>query len=131
MVEIPNTIQEALFRLRIRKKYTAVLVKDTEENQKMLKKIRSYVAYGTIDAKTLQELIVKRALPVPGKTKKDIKVDKVIEQIESKGTSPDIKPYFRLHPPIGGIDSKIHFPVKHGVLGDNGDKINELVRRML
>jgi len=130
MVEIPGNIQEALFRIRLRRKYTAVLIKDNAENQKMLKKIRSYVAYGTIDSKTLQELIAKRAVPVAQKSRKDIKVDKIIEQIES-GKLNDIKPYFRLHPPVGGIDSKIHFPVKKGVLGDNKEKINDLIRRML
>ena len=41
----------------------------------------------------------------------------------------DLKPFFRLHPPRGGIKSKIHFP--KGVLGNNKEKINDLVERML
>ena len=40
-----------------------------------------------------------------------------------------IKPFFRLHPPRGGIKSKVHFP--KGVLGNNKEKINELIMRML
>src|SRR3989339_283463 len=43
----------------------------------------------------------------------------------------NLKPFFRLHPPIKGIESKKHFGVNKGVLGNNKDKINELVRRML
>ena len=40
-----------------------------------------------------------------------------------------IKPFFRLHPPRGGIRSKVHYP--EGVLGNHKEKINELVERML
>ncbi len=41
------------------------------------------------------------------------------------------KNFFRLHPPRRGIESKKHFGVGKGVLGDNGEKINELLVRML
>ena len=40
-----------------------------------------------------------------------------------------IKPFFRLHPPRGGIKSREHFP--KGVLGNNKEKINDLIKRML
>ena len=36
---------------------------------------------------------------------------------------------FHLNPPKGGIKSKMHFP--KGVLGNNKDKINELIERMI
>ena len=39
--------------------------------------------------------------------------------------------FFRLHPPRKGIDSKKGFGVGKGVLGNHGDKINELIGRML
>jgi len=57
---------------------------------------------------------------------------KVIEGLDKK-TLVDfgLKPFFRLHPPRGGIDTKVHFPIRKGVLGDNKEKINDLVRRML
>ena len=41
----------------------------------------------------------------------------------------NMKPFFRLHPPRGGINAKIHFP--KGVLGNNKEKINDLIKRML
>ena len=49
---------------------------------------------------------------------------KLIEKRKTK-----IENFFRLHPPRGGIKSKIHFP--KGVLGDNKEKINDLIKRML
>jgi large subunit ribosomal protein L30 len=43
----------------------------------------------------------------------------------------NIKPFFRLHPPRGGIDSAKHFGIKKGVLGNNKESINKLIERML
>ncbi|MDO8467765.1 MAG: uL30 family ribosomal protein [Nanoarchaeota archaeon] len=131
-VGLDKKIKETLNRLRIRRKYSCVII---DENKKeifgMLEKIRNFVAYGNIDDKTLGELIEKRAQPIEKKKKVDVK--NILEGIK-KGEKYDklgIKPFFRLHPPRGGIDSKIHFGKGKGVLGDNKEKINELIRRML
>lgn len=129
LVEIPKKVNETLFRMRLRRKYTAVLLKETEENLKLLKSVRNLVAYGPINPETLKLLIEKRGKPLPS-NKGKIDAPKIIEQLDKKRLLDlGIKPYFRLHPPRGGIDSKIHFP--KGVLGDNKEKINDLVRRML
>ncbi len=130
---IPNVSDEmenSLTRIRLRRKYSAVLLKETKENLALLKKIRNLVAYGNIDDSTLKELIEKRAHPIKSGTKID--VEKVISSVGKKSLQDmGIKPFFRLHSPRGGIESKKHFGVNKGVLGDNGKKINELVRRML
>lgn len=103
-VGVKEHIKNTLDRLRLRKKYACIVVEEKPEVVGMIRKVRDYVAYGKIDEKTLEELKKKRG-------KKD-------------------KKFFSLHPPRGGIkSSKLHFP--KGVLGDNGDKINELIRRML
>ncbi len=129
-VEIPLKVKEALFRLRIRRKYTATIIEDTKENQDLLQFLRNFIAFGKIDKETLSLLIEKRSIPIK-KGKKIVPAD-VAEQIAKKGLAEsDIKPYFRLHPPRGGIDTKFHFPIRKGVLGDNKEKINDLVRRML
>src|SRR3989344_1778581 len=135
LVEIPGKLEESLFRLRLRRKYSAVLVLPTKENLALIKKVRNTIAFGTINSESLLALLEKRAQPID-KKKKDSKVlaSGILAQ-EKKGKldliSLGIKPFFRLHPPRGGIDSKVHFPTRKGVLGDNKGKINELVRRML
>ena len=93
--------------------------------------MRNHVAYGDIDKETLSFLLQKRALPK--NSSKKINVEKLLDEIEKKDISSlDIKPFFRLHPPRGGIDSKKHFGTsRKAVLGDNKEKINPLVRRML
>lgn len=130
MVNLNKETHEALYRLRLRRKYASVLIKPSVENLKLLKKLRNYIAYGEIDKETLALLIEKRAI---SKIKsKKIEPEKIITQLEKKDMSDlDIKPFFRLHPPRGGIESKKHAGVGKGVLGDNKGNINALVRRML
>ena len=126
-VEMPKDAEETLFRMRMRKKYSAVLLKETKESQNLLQVVRNFIAFGKIDQKTLEELLSKRAKSLD---KKKVDAKRTAEIILTEGIEKaGIKPFFRLHPPRKGIDSKLHYP--KGVLGDNGDKINDLVRRML
>lgn len=129
-VEMLSDAKETLFRMRLRKKYSAILMRETEGNMKLLQNVRNFVAYGPIDASTLELLISKRGKALDSKNKGRIDYKKVAEIIAKDGIEKSgLKPFFRLHPPRGGIDSKTHFP--KGVLGDNGEEINKLVRRML
>lgn len=102
-VGLRKDVVETLNRLRLRKKYTCVILEPTKENLGMIKKVENQSAFGEISEEMYKKLLEKR------KTK--------------------IKNFFRLHPPRGGIKSKIHFP--KGVLGNNKQKINELIGRML
>ncbi|MSS74089.1 hypothetical protein EXS72_00410 [Candidatus Pacearchaeota archaeon] len=130
MVEIPDKIQATLDHMRLRRKYAAILVEENAENLKLLQKVRSYVAYGTIDKERLLKLITLRAQPVD--SKKKIDVSEVISNLGKKSYADlGLKPFFRLHPPRGGIESKKHFGVGKGVLADNKEHINKLLERML
>lgn len=130
---IPNVsddMEEGLNRLRLRRKYAAVLVKPTKENLSLLKKLRNLIAYGTINHETLKLLLEKRGVSIDKKSK--VEAEKIISSLDKKPLQDlGIKPFFRLHPPRGGIEAKKHAGVGKGVLGDNGEKINDLVRRML
>ncbi len=106
MVDIGKIVAETFNRLKLRKKYSCVVLENPNKEQiGMIEKVRNFAAYGNINEETYKKLNEKR------KTR--------------------IKNFFRLHPPRGGIDSKLHFGKKRGVLGDNGEKINELIERML
>lgn len=107
-IGLRKEIEETLHRLRLRRKYSCVVLTNPNKEQLgMVKKVRDFTAYGEIDDKLCKELIEKRGKKVNGK----------------------LKPFFRLHPPRKGIKTKFHFP--KGVLGNHGKKINELVKRML
>lgn len=105
-VGLRKEIVETLFRLRLRKKYSCIVLdKPTKEQLGMISKVKDFVAYGEISEELYKKLMEKR------KTK--------------------IKNFFRLHPPRKGIESKKHFGVGKGVLGNHKEKLNELLERML
>ena len=105
-VGLNKKVVDTLERLRLRKKYSAIVLPEPNKEQiGMIKSVRDFVAYGELDKATYDELV---------KTRKS-----------------KIENFFRLHPPRKGIDSKKHFGVNKGVLGDNKDKVNDLVKRML
>lgn len=129
LVDMASHEEQMLHRLGLRRKYSAVLMKETKENLALLNRIRNFVAYGPVNQETLKLLVEKRAQPID---KKKVDAGKIVESLEKKDLKAlGLKPFFRLHPPIGGIDSKVHFGRKKGVLGNNKEKINDLVRRML
>jgi len=109
MVKMNKKIEDTLYRMRLRRKYACVVLNGTKENIGMIKKVDNFVAYGEIDEATYKELVEKRGKKVEGK----------------------LKPFFRLHPARGGMETKKHFGVDKGVLGNNGKEINKLIKRML
>ena len=124
-------IVETLHRLNIRKKYSCVIFYNpSKEIQGMIKKSSDFTAYGEINKETLKELIEKRAQLID-KTKK-INVEDIIKNLENgkKLKELNLKPFFRLHPPRKGINTKSHFS-QGGVLGNHKEKLNELIERML
>jgi len=132
-VGLRKPIVETLSRLRIRRKYSCVvLTKPTKVQLGMIKKVKDFVAFGEINDKTLKELIEKRGLLL-NKRKTKPKAEDVIKGLKEDKKLQDfnLKPFFRLHPPRKGIESKKHFGVRKGVLGNNKEKINDLIRRML
>ena len=105
-VGLKQKIVETFNRLKLRKKYSCIVIeKPTKEQIGMIEKVRNFVAYGEINEETYKKLV------------------------EARGGK--IKNFFRLHPPRKGIDSKKHFGVDKGVLGNNKEKINELIKKML
>jgi large subunit ribosomal protein L30 len=109
MVKVPKEIENALYRLKLRRKYSCIII-DTSNKSLLglLKKVRFYVAYGEISKETQ---------------------DKLIKQRGKKDKEGKLKPFFRLHPPRKGINSKLQYP--KGVLGNNKKDINKLIERML
>lgn len=128
-VDLAPEVKETLHRIRLRRKFTATLLKDTVENRKLLKTVRNYVAYGNVKNDFIEKLVEMRG---EGIANKKFDAKKVASGIDSKSLEElGIKGFFRLHPPIGGIDSKKHFGIKKGVLGDHKEQIIKLAERML
>ncbi len=135
LVDVSVDIEKTLNLLRLRKKFSCVVVDETKEILGMIKKVQHYIAYGKVNEEVLKLLIMKRGrLPgdkpivVGGK-----ELDAMIKEFsESKKTLKEmgLKPFFRLHPPRKGLKKSIKLLWPKGVLGNN-PKINEMVREML
>jgi len=132
MVGNNRKIEDTFARLHLKRKYACTIVREKPEILGMIRKLENCIAYGKIDKELLKELVEKRGELID-KTQKTDKIKMVEEfltgRTEKSWRDLNIKPFFRLHPPRKGIKSKKHFP--KGVLGNNKEKINELLRRML
>lgn len=112
MINVKQDIRYTLFNLRLRKNNACAVMENSPANRAAAAKCKDYIAYGEITEDTYNELIDKRG---------------------KKDESGALKKFFLLHPPIGGFEKrgiKISFSQK-GALGYRGEKMNELVRKML
>ncbi len=120
LVGIEKRKKEFLDRLRLRKKFSAVLM---EKETKELKNVRQFISYGEINDETLNMLIKERGRMKGNKKIKN--VSEIVVRIKKGEKVEELKPFFRLHPPKGGFKKK-----KEKFMGKN-NKMDELVRRML
>ncbi|ADG13284.1 50S ribosomal protein L30 [Methanocaldococcus infernus] len=143
-IGVRGDIADTLKMLRLHKTNHCVIVPETETYKGMLQKAKDYITWGEINKETLIKLILKR-----GRLKGDKKVtpeiikeltgmtvEELAEKIingEIKLKDTPLKPVFRLHPPRKGYERggiKKHFNIG-GALGYRGEKINELLERMM
>jgi len=120
-----------------------VIVDDTPSLMGMLQKAKDYITWGEINPETLEILIAKRGRLI-GNRKIDEETLKswgfssfreIAEAICSDKISirqlPGLKRVFRLHPPRKGYKSTKKSVSEGGSLGYCGDKINDLIKRMV
>ncbi len=141
---VRRDIADTLKMLNLTRVNHCVLIPDTPAYRGMLKKVKDYVTWGEIDESTAARLIRVRGRLYGDKpiTDEYIKENLGYENIEEFAKAlvagkalykdiPDVKPVFRLHPPLKGWEkTKRHF-TEGGALGYRGEKINELILRML
>lgn len=130
-VNLSGNVRDTLSLLRLYRKNYCVVVDDNPSYNGMIKKVKDYVTYGEIDDKTYKEIVEKRGEGYKGREedrKGKIEYKKFILAEGKK-----IKPFFRLNPPRKGFGRKgikVSFKA-HGALGYRGDKINDLLKRMM
>ena len=143
-IRAKSEVRDTLAMLRLHRINHLVLVDDSPSYKGMVQKVKDYITWGEIDKETLAKLIRKRGRlignrPVTDeyvKEKLGMTIDEFAEKVvngEMKLTDlPNIKPVFRLHPPRGGLKgTKKRSFREGGALGYRGERINELIERML
>lgn len=128
---LKGTIENTLRMLRLYKKNYCVMLPNNPVYLGMLKKAKDYITWGEIDDETFDMLVDKRGEEFKGRefdNKKKISYGDFFLINNKK-----IKKYFRLNAPRKGFGRKgIKHPFSNGgALGYRGEKINELIRRMV
>ncbi len=158
--DTPPDVEKTLYLLRLRRRFTCVVIDTRPAYLGMLKVVKDWVTWGEIDADTLAELLRKRGRLIGDKPLTEDWVRKYgwsgieefalayitgeVERIacpedkpwprSSDGKVlciPKLKPFFRLHPPSGGLKSIKRSYNEGGDLGYRGIAINELLMRMI
>jgi len=141
-VKTKPDVRHTLELLNLSRTNHCVLVEDNAYYYGMLKKVKDYVAWGTIDGETLSVLLEGRGeleghtrltnAHVKGRTDFDDISSLAAAIASGKATLrdvPDLKPVLRLHPPRKGHRG-IKKPFPDGVLGFHGSEISELLLKM-
>ncbi|MGQ9788305.1 MAG: 50S ribosomal protein L30 [Candidatus Hadarchaeaceae archaeon] len=135
-------VKDTLRMLGLARVNHCILVEDNDSVLGMLRKVKDYVTWGEIRADVLQQLLAKRGKLIGDKRLTDElvrgRLNLSLAELAAKVVGSNmkledvcIKKVFRLHPPSGGFKSTKR-PVKGlGDLGYRGDKINDLLIRMM
>ena len=132
-MNIRKGIEDTLKMLRLHKKMHCVLLKsDDKVTRGMLRKVKDYITWGEISDENLKLLIQKRARKKGNERLDKSEAEVIFDKVKTeKKMVLDVKPIFRLTPPSKGFKKSIknHFP--KGELGYRGEKINDLIKRMI
>jgi len=143
-IRAKGEVRDTLAMLRLHRINHLVIIDDNPSYKGMVQKVKDYITWGEIDKETLAKLLRKRGRLIGNKPvteeyvqeKLGMGIDEFAEKVvngEMKLTDlPNLKPVFRLHPPRGGLKgSKKRSFREGGALGYRGEKINDLIERML
>lgn len=132
LIDARHNVKNTLMRLRLNKKNHLVLIKDTKGSQGMIKRVRDYVTWGKINEETLIKLIVKRGRLAGNKRVNEKDAAKFAKELTSGKWPVELKRVFRLSPPSKGFEKAgIKYSYPRGALGPRGEKINELIIKMI
>lgn len=142
-VNVRYTIEDTMKMLRLHKVNHCVLVPETPHYKGMIQKVKDYVAYGKVDAKTFAGILENRGR-LEGNTRlteEYIRENTAYDSIQAFADAviagettlkavPKLKPVFRLHPPRKGHAGIKRTVQQGGTLGNHGENINALLHKM-
>ncbi|MGQ9641301.1 MAG: 50S ribosomal protein L30 [Candidatus Bathycorpusculaceae bacterium] len=143
-ISASKEVRETLEMLHLKRNNYVVLIDNRPSFLGMLKTAQSFITWGEASKETVYMLIKAKGRLVGNKRLTDEYVQKIgyksLEELADAVSScsveywklPKIKPVFRLHPPTKGFKGKIKKSYgMGGELGYRGEKINELIKRMI
>ena len=143
-INVKPGIKKTLHLLHLNRVNHCVLIRNSPVNDGMLKKVKDYVTWGEINPEVLAKLIVTRGKLIgnrpikPEYIKKETRHESlvkfagaIVEGKDEYTALKDVKPLFRLHPPLQGHEGLKHSFRTGGALGYRGEEINALISKML
>ncbi|MCK4366885.1 MAG: 50S ribosomal protein L30 [Thermoplasmata archaeon] len=142
-VGITRDIADTLRFLRLNKSNHCVVIPKNPQYEGMLQKAKDYITWGEIQPETLAKMLVTRGSVAGQKitdtyVKKNSKYKSVIafakavaKGDETMGSLSGLSPVVRLHPPHRGFEGVKKPYTLGGSLGYRGEKINDLLTKML
>jgi large subunit ribosomal protein L30 len=143
-VNIKPDIKKTMKLLRLTRVNHCVLLEENDVYKGMLQMVKDYTTWGEISKETLAKLLSLRGKLVGEKplTEEHLKKATPYHSFETLSQAlldnkvrykeiPDIKPFFRLHPPKKGYRTVKRVFVNKGSLGYRKENINTLIERML
>jgi large subunit ribosomal protein L30 len=143
-ISASKEVRETLEMLHLTRNNYVVLIDNRASFLGMLKTAQSFITWGEASKETVYMLIKAKGRLVGNKRLTDEYAQKIgyksLDELADAVSScrveywklPKIKPVFRLHPPTKGFKGKIKKSYgMGGELGYRGEKINELIQRMI
>jgi len=130
LARVRKPIKDTLLMLKLGKKNQCVIIDDTPMNAGMLNKAKDYLAWGHISDETYKLLVEKKGKLYSGRAT-DLKGKYHYKTLNFSGKY--YLPYFNLNPPKKGFGIrgiKVAYNAG-GSLGNRGEKINDLIKRMI
>jgi len=107
LTKVNQDVMDTLTMLNLGKKHTCVILEAKDSTLGMVRKVNDMVTYGTVNETSIKLLNEKR--------------------------KSQVQNVFHLNPPRGGFERKgiKQSYTNGGALGDRGDKINDLIAKMV
>ena len=131
-IKVNFKIKDTLTMLRLTRINHCVVVDKDPRIEGMIKKVKDFVTWGDISEATLVKLVASRGR-MEGDKRLDAKQAKDVIDAFRKNKIDEVKgfkPLFRMSPPRKGYEG-VKNPYPKGALGYRGEKINELLERMM
>lgn len=142
--KINHDIEDTMCMLRLTRVNHCVIIPENDVMKGMLQKAKDFITWGEVSDEMLAKMIKTRGRLVGDKPIDDAYVGanspyKSVEEFAKSvvkdevkySEMKDIKPLFRLHPPIKGYEAVKKDLKTHGSLGYRGERINALIEKML
>jgi large subunit ribosomal protein L30 len=142
-IDCPHFVKDTMKMLRVDRTNCATILRETPSYLGMLRKAKDYITWGEVSVETIKLVLEKRGRLIGDKQITDEAIKELgyegIEALAEKIKSGEldfsnlagIKPFFRMHPPKKGFKRTVKRPFRDkGELGNRGEAIDELVKRM-